>query len=49
MKACQDFKEPDKPMDIEKGDTIVVIDGNPEAYYWRGQNLRSFLIGLFPR
>ncbi|XP_065200150.1 activated Cdc42 kinase Ack [Planococcus citri] len=49
MKASQDFKEIDKPMDIEKGDTIVVIEGAPESYYWRGQNLRSFLIGLFPR
>lgn len=49
MKASQDFKENDNEMIVEKGDTVAVIDGSPENYWWRGQNLRSFVIGKFPR
>ncbi|PSN56691.1 hypothetical protein C0J52_00002 [Blattella germanica] len=48
MKATQKFDEPEK-MQIEPGDSIVVIDGRAELYWWRGQNQRTFLIGQFPR
>lgn len=48
MKALQKFEEPEK-MTIERGDTIVVIDGSAELYWWKGQNQRTFQIGKFPR
>ncbi|XP_069685930.1 activated Cdc42 kinase Ack [Periplaneta americana] len=48
MKATQKFDEADK-MHIEVGDTIIVIDGRAELYWWRGQNQRTFQIGQFPR
>lgn len=31
-----------------KDDRIFVIDGQPEKYWWKGQNQRSFEIGWFP-
>ncbi|XP_023723093.1 uncharacterized protein LOC111872982 isoform X4 [Cryptotermes secundus] len=48
MKATRKFDEADKLL-IEPGDTIVVIDGRAELYWWKGQNQRTFLIGQFPR
>ncbi|KAG8239048.1 hypothetical protein J437_LFUL016685 [Ladona fulva] len=48
MKATQKFQQADK-MTIEPGDSIIVIDGRPELYWWKGQNLRSYEIGEFPR
>ncbi|KAJ9589589.1 hypothetical protein L9F63_017174 [Diploptera punctata] len=48
MKATQKFDEADK-MHIDLGDSIVVIDGRAELYWWKGQNLRTFQIGQFPR
>ncbi|GJQ71627.1 Ack [Trypoxylus dichotomus] len=36
-------------MSVEEKDEIAVIDGNVELYWWKGQNLRTFQIGLFPR
>ncbi|XP_075237189.1 activated Cdc42 kinase isoform X1 [Lycorma delicatula] len=48
MKATQPFSEPDR-LNIQTGDNIVIIDGHPEFYWWRGQNTRTFEIGLFPR
>jgi activated CDC42 kinase 1 len=35
--------------EVTLGDTIIVIDGQPEHFYWKGQNQRTFEIGLFPR
>ncbi len=49
MKASQECKETDQEMSIEKGDDIAVIEGNPEEFLWRGQNLRTFTIGKFAR
>lgn len=49
MKASQEFKEDDKEMFVEKGDSIAIIEANLEEYWWRGQNLRSFIIGRFPK
>ncbi|XP_066588735.1 activated Cdc42 kinase Ack isoform X2 [Prorops nasuta] len=48
MKALNYFEETDK-MTIEQGDQIVIIDGRPENYWWKGQNQRTFQVGLFPR
>ncbi|CAK9818831.1 Activated Cdc42 kinase Ack [Anthophora quadrimaculata] len=48
MKAVNHFEEADK-MTIEQGDQIVILDGRPENYWWKGQNQRTFQIGLFPR
>ncbi|XP_043466888.1 serine/threonine-protein kinase par-1 [Leptopilina heterotoma] len=48
MKALNRFEEPDK-MSIETGDHIVIIDGRPENYWWKGQNQRTFTVGFFPR
>ncbi|XP_034184904.2 activated Cdc42 kinase [Osmia lignaria lignaria] len=48
MKAVNHFEETDK-MTIEQGDQIVILDGRPENYWWKGQNQRTFQIGPFPR
>lgn len=48
MKALNRFDEPEK-MNIEHGDQIVILDGRPENYWWKGQNQRTFQIGAFPR
>lgn len=48
MKAISHFTMAGK-MTIEQGDQIVILDGRPENYWWKGQNQRSFQIGLFPR
>ncbi|XP_076160209.1 activated Cdc42 kinase [Ptiloglossa arizonensis] len=48
MKAVNHFDETDK-MNIEQGDQIVILDGRPENYWWKGQNQRTFQIGFFPR
>ncbi|VDN14619.1 unnamed protein product [Dibothriocephalus latus] len=48
VEAMQIFDEADR-MDVEVGDRIVVIDGRPENFWWRGQNLRTGEIGSFPR
>lgn len=34
---------------IEQGDVIAVIDGRTELHLVKGQNQRTFVIGLFPR
>lgn len=48
MKALQKFEEEGK-LSLEIDDRVVVLDGRPENYWWKGQNQRSFAIGLFPR
>lgn len=48
MKALNHFEEPEM-MTIEQGDQIVIIDGRPENYWWKGQNQRTFQVGAFPR
>ncbi|KAK9745424.1 GTPase binding [Popillia japonica] len=50
MKAQSGVDEgSDDKMAVEEKDEIAVIDGNVELYWWKGQNLRTFKIGLFPR
>ena len=34
---------------IEISDEIQVIEGRAENYWWKGQNQRTYAIGLFPR
>lgn len=48
MKAVNAFEEVGK-MSIESGDQIVIIDGRPENYWWKGQNQRTFQVAHFPR
>ncbi|GLV34191.1 Activated Cdc42 kinase [Carabus blaptoides fortunei] len=48
MKAVDKFEEADK-MQIVLGDAIAIIDGRAELYWWKGQNLRTFHVGQFPR
>lgn len=48
MKAVNVFEE-DGKMSIESGDQIVIIDGRPENYWWKGQNQRTFQVAHFPR
>ncbi|CAL7942057.1 unnamed protein product [Xylocopa violacea] len=48
MKAVSNFAMAGK-MTIDQGDQIVILDGRPENYWWKGQNQRTFQIGLFPR
>lgn len=48
MKAVDKFDEADK-MQIVQGDAIAIIDGRAELYWWKGQNLRTFQVGQFPR
>jgi len=51
MRALQAFHEDNEPskLTLEEGEKIVVIDGRPDRYYWKGQSQKSFDIGLFPR
>uniref|UniRef100_A0A5K3FD15 non-specific protein-tyrosine kinase n=1 Tax=Mesocestoides corti TaxID=53468 RepID=A0A5K3FD15_MESCO len=46
--ATQNFDEADR-MDVVAGDRIVVIDGQAENFWWRGQNRRTGEIASFPR
>ncbi|KAK6617837.1 hypothetical protein RUM43_014065 [Polyplax serrata] len=48
MKSLRPFSEPGK-LKVEAGDCIVVIDGRADLYWWKGQNTRTFEVGLFPR
>ncbi|XP_071543450.1 uncharacterized protein Ack isoform X2 [Panulirus ornatus] len=48
MKALQPLDEEGR-LKVEVEDLIVVIDGSPENYWWKGQNQRTFEVGDFPR
>ncbi|CAG9763903.1 unnamed protein product [Ceutorhynchus assimilis] len=48
MKALANQIEPDK-LRMTEGDDITIIDGSAELYWWKGQNQRTFDVGLFPR
>ena len=48
VKVVQQYQEENK-LTLELGDTVIVIDGKPEHFWWRGQNQRTFDIGDFPR
>lgn len=47
VKVTNSFNEEGK-LALEVADTVVVIDGKPQDYWWRGQNQRTFDIGDFP-
>lgn len=48
MKAVMKQEEYGK-LKIEDGDTITIIDGQPECFWWYGQNRRTCELGQFPR
>ncbi|CAB4058289.1 TNK2 [Lepeophtheirus salmonis] len=48
MKAIAKFSEEEK-LKVECGDPVIIIDSNSEHYWWKGQCLRTFNIGYFPR
>ena len=48
VRARQPVSEEGK-MEVEAGDAIIVVDGRSENYWWKGQNQRTFEVGLFPR
>ena len=48
VKAAKSFNESNR-LEIEAGDTIAVIDGRSELKLIKGQNQRTFDIGIFPR
>ncbi|KAK5644335.1 hypothetical protein RI129_005635 [Pyrocoelia pectoralis] len=48
MRALSRQDEPDR-LEVHVGDSIAIIDGQADAYWWKGQNQRTFDIGLFPR
>ncbi|KAJ8918631.1 hypothetical protein NQ315_013137, partial [Exocentrus adspersus] len=48
MKSLARQNEPNK-LKISEGDEIAIIDGNAELYWWKGQNQKTFEIGIFPR
>ncbi|XP_061390843.1 activated Cdc42 kinase Ack-like [Musca vetustissima] len=48
VKAAKAFNEPNR-LAIEAGDSIAIIDGRPELKLIKGQNQRTFDIGIFPR
>ncbi|KAF5269698.1 hypothetical protein FQA39_LY08621 [Lamprigera yunnana] len=48
MKAVSRQDEFNK-LKIHAGDCIAIIDGQAESYWWKGQNQRTFDIGVFAR
>lgn len=48
MKAIGRFEEAGK-MTVEPRDSIIIIEGQADCYWWKGQNQRTFDIGQFPR
>lgn len=43
-----ELREYRKVLNCSVDDRILVVDGQPEKYWWKGQNQRSFEIGWFP-
>ncbi|CAG0880872.1 unnamed protein product [Darwinula stevensoni] len=48
FKAVHAFHE-DGKMRVEQGDAIIIIEGKPEHYWWKGQNQRTYEVEKFPR
>ncbi|XP_055854029.1 activated Cdc42 kinase Ack [Episyrphus balteatus] len=48
LKAIKPFHEANK-LDIEVNDIIAIVDGRPELKFIKGQNQRTFEVGIFPR
>ena len=46
---AREGQEEEGRMRVSPGDTIIVIDGRSENYWWKGQNQRTFEVGLFAR
>lgn len=48
LKAIKPFHEPNK-LDVDVNDIIAIVDGRPELKFIKGQNQRTFDVGIFPR
>ncbi|CAH0554680.1 unnamed protein product [Brassicogethes aeneus] len=48
VKALGKQDDPDR-LKVNEGDEIAVIDGGADLYWWKGQNLRTFDVGVVPR
>ncbi|XP_055904912.1 activated Cdc42 kinase Ack [Eupeodes corollae] len=48
LKAIKPFHEVNK-LTIEVNDFIAIVDGRPELKFIKGQNQRTFEVGIFPR
>ncbi|KAH8365579.1 hypothetical protein KR093_002260 [Drosophila rubida] len=48
LRACRSYHDA-KGLQIEAGDTIAIIDGRAELKLIKGQNQRTYDIGVFPR
>jgi hypothetical protein len=48
MKAKASFKQEGK-LEVNEEDCVTIIDGAPDRFWWKGQNNRTRLVGLFPR
>ncbi|CAH8461263.1 unnamed protein product [Dicrocoelium dendriticum] len=46
--ATQTFDEADR-LGLEYGDLVVVLDSQPDQFWWRGQNRRTGDLGSFPK
>lgn len=46
---ASEFSEEPGKLDMEVDDRIIVIDGQPDHFWWKGQNMRTYQIGKFAR
>ncbi|KAG1683042.1 Activated CDC42 kinase 1 [Nymphon striatum] len=46
--VTEKFDEEGK-LKVEPGDVVIILDGNPSNYWWKGQNQRTFQVGQIPR
>lgn len=46
MSALNDQHEEDK-LKVNEGDEIAIVDGKADLYWWKGQNQRTFEIGIY--
>jgi activated CDC42 kinase 1 len=51
LQATQAYREEgdSEKLKLDEGDKIAVIDGRKDHYFWKGQNQRTYDVGLFPR
>lgn len=47
-KAARSYREENR-LQIDAGDTLAIIDGRADLKFIKGQNQRTFDIGVFPR
>jgi len=47
--TANEFSNEPGRLDVEVDDRIIVIDGQPDHFWWKGQNIRTFKVGKFAR